>query len=121
MGDQPPYIPVPNSQVSISIPQRRVKLYQLFEPELDGAFSASTRLSLHATFLGIALGGLITILVALATSDSKDPNKHYFLIAGLVASLILGLCFSVFTLLAWLDLRAQKKRIKAEAEVRVPD
>jgi hypothetical protein len=96
--------PIP---LTVHYAPRTVMMHSLTETELDGV--ASIHNSVHLTFFGVCVGGLMAFGIALATLSIADP-KTYAAFVALFAICILG--SSYFGVRGVIDYREARRRLR---------
>lgn len=72
-------LPSSNAALTVEYAPRRMRMVTLTETEVDDLASSSG--SIHLSFLGISMGGLIAFGISLLTVEIPDPRKYAMFVA----------------------------------------
>jgi hypothetical protein len=91
----------------------KLKMIQISSGELDAVLSSSA--SIHIGFLGISLGGLVSLGSTLATVPIADPSTYAAFVALTGLSVILSIYFGLRAGFGHWAYRKRLKALKGEA------
>lgn len=101
------------SNVAISYPQRRTKVFQIFEHEFASLTSIGN--SLDLSLCGVAFGSSLSLGITMATVDFTTPLMRGSFIAGLIVSVVFTVFFGIRSAIGVSRMRKQINRIKSES------
>lgn len=103
----------PLKPVKIEYPQRKTKVFQVFEHEFDSLTSIGN--SLDLTLGGISFGAVLTLGITMATVTFTSVMLKAAFIAGLIVAAVFTVFFGVRAVLGAVRTRKEIQRIKTES------
>jgi hypothetical protein len=101
------------SPVTITIRQRSVDMFHIFDYELDSIGSASQQSSIHLAFFGASIGAAIALWITIATVEIKNPNISAAFWGTALASTLSTLYFAIKSKQDYKLAKQQIAKIKA--------
>ncbi|HXD30858.1 MAG TPA: hypothetical protein VN643_07075 [Pyrinomonadaceae bacterium] len=96
--------------VTYSVTPRKLKMYVVMDQELRNLGSASSTASMYLTFLGIAMGALMTSAGTLSTVEIESDTIRTAFYAVLIVAIFSTIWFAI---LSWLAVKRHKDEIHA--------